>query len=48
MSVFARSVRQRQPYRGSIVLFSAWARAWRIAIVVAFLWAVTGWAMQWW
>ncbi|MGA0583542.1 hypothetical protein ACWKWV_03610 [Castellaniella ginsengisoli] len=35
-------------YRGSSLLLSAGQRMRRAALAVAFLWLLTGWALQWW
>ncbi|WP_158214034.1 MULTISPECIES: hypothetical protein [unclassified Pusillimonas] len=48
MSVFSRAVRKHGVYRGSAILLSGLDRLWRVALVVLALWALTGWAMQWW
>lgn len=36
------------PYRGSSLFWSAGARMARVAVVVAGLWLLIGWALQWW
>lgn len=43
-SLFSRPGR----YRGSSLLMSAGQRMRRAALAVAFLWLLTGWALQWW
>ncbi|MDN5842716.1 MAG: hypothetical protein L0H54_04615 [Alcaligenaceae bacterium] len=35
-------------YRGSVLLLSARQRVLRALLAVVFLWALTGWALQWW
>ncbi|MDY0309991.1 MAG: hypothetical protein RBR29_09435 [Castellaniella sp.] len=39
---------KRGRYRGSSLLLSAGQRMRRAALAVAFLWLLTGWALQWW
>jgi hypothetical protein len=35
-------------YRGSALLASGAQRVFRVLLAVVFLWALTGWAMDWW
>jgi len=50
LSMSSPSSSQRAPgrYRGSALLASCWARMARVALAVALLWALTGWALGWW
>jgi len=37
-----------RPYHGSALLASCWARVGQTALIVVLLWALAGWALQWW
>lgn len=41
-------LRQRTRYRGSSLLASCWLRLAQVAVAVALLWGLTGWALAWW
>lgn len=41
-------VPQRRVYQGSALLHSAARRLGRVLVVVALMWLIAGWAMDWW
>ncbi|WP_165930984.1 hypothetical protein [Paralcaligenes ureilyticus] len=48
MSLLPAHADRLRSYRGSALLASCGARVARVALVVAAMWGLTGWAMGWW
>lgn len=41
-------VRTKRAYQGSALLDSCFQRFFRVLLVVALMWLLSGWAMDWW